>query len=77
MSNANPVEQAAAVLPAGTPGVGADAHGARDATAAQQATHDPRVGLLLSEAFRHGKAIGSWKGAEVALEVAGVPVDPA
>ncbi|MEU6009038.1 hypothetical protein [Streptomyces sp. NPDC047453] len=44
-------------------------------TAAQQATHDPRVGLLLSEAFRHGKAIGAWQGAEAALEAAGVSVD--
>ncbi|WP_073945882.1 catalase [Streptomyces kebangsaanensis] len=68
-----------AVLIAGTPGVGADAYGARDAKSglpsARQATHDPRVGLLLSEAFRHGKAIGAWKGAEAALEAAGVPVD--
>ncbi|MEU7380432.1 MULTISPECIES: catalase [unclassified Streptomyces] len=68
-----------AILLAGTPGLGADAYGARDAkaglTAAQQPTHDPRVGLLLSEAFRHGKAIGAWKGAEDALEAAGVPVD--
>jgi catalase len=59
--------------------VGADAHGARDAkaglNAGRQATHDPRVGLLLSEAFRHGKAIGAWKGAEAALEAAGVPTD--
>jgi catalase len=33
------------------------------------------VNRLLSEAFRHGKAIGAWKGAEAALETAGVPVD--
>ncbi|MFF9126980.1 catalase [Streptomyces sp. NPDC014889] len=68
-----------AILLAGAPGLGADAYGARDAkaglTAAQQATHDPRVSMLLSEAFRHGKAIGAWKGAEAALEAAGVPVD--
>ncbi|MEU0598559.1 catalase [Streptomyces sp. NPDC006393] len=68
-----------AVLLAGSPGVGADAYGARDAKSplpsAQQATHDPRVSLLLSEAFRHGKAIGAWKGAEASLEAAGVPVD--
>ncbi|WNM32976.1 catalase [Streptomyces sp. Li-HN-5-11] len=68
-----------AVLLAGTPGVGGDAYGARDAKAGlsgvQQATHDPRVSLLLSEAFRHGKAIGAWKGAEAALEAAGVPTD--
>ncbi|WP_306191180.1 catalase [Streptomyces sp. MK5] len=68
-----------AVLLAGSPGVGADAYGARDAKSPlpspQQATHDPRVSLLLSEAFRHGKAIGAWKGAEASLEAAGVPVD--
>ncbi|GAB1325889.1 catalase [Streptomyces sennicomposti] len=68
-----------AVLLAGAPGVGADAYGARDAKSGlatvQQATYDPRVTLLLSEAFRHGKAIGAWKGAEAALEAAGVPAD--
>ncbi|MFS4105668.1 catalase [Streptomyces sp. NPDC004690] len=68
-----------AVLLAGAPGVGADAYGARDAKSGlatvQQATYDPRVALLLSEAFRHGKAIGAWKGAEAALEAAGVPAD--
>ncbi|MEV8071140.1 catalase [Streptomyces sp. NPDC085995] len=68
-----------AVLLAGAPGVGADAYAARDAKSGlatvQQATYDPRVALLLSEAFRHGKAIGAWKGAEAALEAAGVPAD--
>ncbi|MGV9245816.1 catalase [Streptomyces sp. NPDC003710] len=68
-----------AVLLAGTPGVGSDAYGARDAkgapAATRQATCDPRVGLLLSEAFRHGKAIGAWAGGEAALEAAGVPTD--
>lgn len=68
-----------AVLLAGAPGVGADAYGARDAKSplpsVGQASQDPRVSLLLSEAFRHGKAIGAWKGAEAALEAAGVPVD--
>ncbi|MFI2644151.1 catalase [Streptomyces sp. NPDC018610] len=68
-----------AVLLAGAPGVGADAYGARDAksglSSVQQAAHDPRVALLLSEAFRHGKAIGAWKGAEAVLEAAGVPAD--
>ncbi|MCE0448243.1 hypothetical protein LT493_44600 [Streptomyces tricolor] len=68
-----------ALLVAGTPGVGADAYGARDAKAgqpsAQQATPDPRVGLLLAEAYRHGKAIGAAKGGETALEAAGIPLD--
>ncbi|MFI9821456.1 catalase [Streptomyces sp. NPDC052013] len=68
-----------AVLLAGAPAVGDDAYGARDAkgvpSAAQRTTGDPRVGLLLSEAFRHGKAIGAWAGGEAALEAAGVPAD--
>ncbi|NEA49048.1 catalase [Streptomyces sp. SID10815] len=68
-----------AVLLAGTPGIGADAYGARDAKSGldsvERAAYDPRVALLLSEAFRHGKAIGAWKGAEAALEAAGVPAD--
>ncbi|MFQ6142463.1 catalase [Streptomyces seoulensis] len=68
-----------AVLLAGTPGIGADAYGARDAKSGldsvERAAYDPRVALLLSEAFRHGKAIGAWKGAEAALETAGVPAD--
>ncbi|MEV7367509.1 hypothetical protein ACWDR2_34120 [Streptomyces sp. NPDC003631] len=33
------------------------------------------MALLLSEAFRHGKAIGAWSGGEGALEAAGVPAD--
>ncbi|WP_445055451.1 catalase, partial [Streptomyces sp. SAS_269] len=68
-----------ALLVAGTPGVGADAFGARDAKAglptAPQGTPDPRVGLLLAEAYRHGKAIGAAKGGEAALEAAGIPLD--
>ncbi|WP_432133751.1 MULTISPECIES: catalase [unclassified Streptomyces] len=68
-----------ALLLAGPPGLGGDAHGARDAKAgaagARQGTHDPRVGLLLSEAFRHGKAIGAWAGGETVLEAAAVPAD--
>ncbi|MEU2427716.1 catalase [Streptomyces sp. NPDC007851] len=68
-----------AVLLAGAPGLGGDAYGARDAKAGTGngygAGHDPRVALLLNEAFRHGKAIGGWKGAEAALEAAGIPAD--
>jgi catalase len=68
-----------ALLVAGVPGAGADAYGARDAKAGlgvgAPGVTDPRVGLLLSEAFRHGKAIGAWQGAEAVLEAAGVPTD--
>ncbi|MFI1169062.1 hypothetical protein ACH4UM_37235 [Streptomyces sp. NPDC020801] len=60
------------------PGMGGDLYGARDAkaglTAARQATPGPagdprpaREPAVLSEAFRHGKAIGAWKGGETAL----------
>ncbi|MEZ7002533.1 catalase [Streptomyces sp. AD55] len=68
-----------AVLLAGTPGPGADAYTARDAKSTPgptgSAEADPRVGLLVSEAFRHGKAIGVWAGGEAALAGAGVPAD--
>jgi catalase len=68
-----------AVLLAGAPAVGDDAYGARDAkgapSAARRTAADPRVALLLSEAFRHGKAIGAWAGGEAALDAAGVPAD--
>jgi catalase len=68
-----------AVLLAGAPAAGGDAHGARDAkgtpAAVPGAVTDPRVALLLSEAYRHGKAIGAWAGGETALQAAGVPAD--
>ncbi|MFF4399550.1 catalase [Streptomyces sp. NPDC001480] len=68
-----------AVLVAGPPGVGSDGHGARDAKAGvavlEQVAVDPRVALLLNEAFRHGKAIGVWGGGEAVLAAAGVPTD--
>ncbi|MEU3038601.1 catalase [Streptomyces griseoaurantiacus] len=65
-----------AVLLAGVPGRGADALGARDAKAGEPSSGtatDPRVLLLLDEAFRHGKAIGVWGGGGTVLEAAGVP----
>ncbi|WP_055491223.1 catalase [Streptomyces sp. TP-A0356] len=67
-----------AVLLAGTPEPAPDAYGARDAKAGEpgaDGTVDPRVLLMLAEAFRHGKAIGGWAGAEAALRAAGVPLD--
>ncbi|MEU3188916.1 catalase [Streptomyces sp. NPDC006923] len=69
-----------AILLAGVAGPAADAYGARDAKAGDgrtsmgQAT-DPRVLLMLSEAFRHGKALGGWAGASPALEAAGIPLN--
>ncbi|WP_184573529.1 catalase [Streptomyces zagrosensis] len=69
-----------AILLAGVPGPGADAYGARDAKAGDEAARaagatDPRVLLMLSEAYRHGKAIGGWAGADAVLAAAGVPAD--
>ncbi|MEU3027538.1 catalase [Streptomyces incarnatus] len=66
------------LLVAGIPGVGEDAYGARDAKAglpSVPSTADPRVGLLLTEAYRHGKAIGAAKGGQESLEAAGIPLD--
>ncbi|MBZ6227224.1 catalase CatB [Streptomyces olivaceus] len=70
-----------AVLLAGAPDMGGDAYTPRDYKAgpapAGQATIDPRVSLLVSEAFRHGKAIGVWAGGKTALEASGVPAGSA
>ncbi|MFS8200128.1 catalase [Streptomyces sp. CWNU-52B] len=69
-----------ALLVAGVPGPGKDAYGARDAKAGGAGADgiaDPRVTLMLAEAFRHGKAIGGWAGAEGVLAAAGIPVDAA
>ncbi|MEU2392613.1 catalase [Streptomyces sp. NPDC007369] len=64
-----------AVLFSGCPGPAADAAGARDAKAAAPRADgaDPRMVLLLAEAYRHGKAVAGWDGAERLLEAAGVP----
>ncbi|MFD7814926.1 catalase [Streptomyces sp. NPDC059785] len=69
-----------ALLVAGVPGTGKDASGARDAKVDDgllDAPTDPRVLLLLSEAFRHGKAIGGWAGADAVLTAAGIPAGAA
>ncbi|MEU0375920.1 catalase [Streptomyces cyaneofuscatus] len=68
-----------ALLIAGAPAPGADAYGARDAKvddgAAVAAGIDPRVLLLVAEAFRHGKAIGAWADGLESLEAAGIASD--
>ncbi|MEU7552812.1 catalase [Streptomyces sp. NPDC044571] len=66
-----------ALLFSGTPQAGADAHGARDAKAGGPAngSADPRVLMLLTEAYRHGKAIGGWNGSSPLLEAAGIAAD--
>ncbi|MFB8106812.1 MULTISPECIES: hypothetical protein [unclassified Streptomyces] len=68
-----------ALLLAGATAPGADGYGARDAkvddAAAVAARIDPRVLLLVAEAFRHGKAIGVWRGGDSVLAAVGVPVE--
>ncbi|ATZ28583.1 Catalase HPII [Streptomyces lavendulae subsp. lavendulae] len=66
-----------ALLLAGTPQAAADAHGARDAKAGapEPGSPDPRVLMLVSEAYRHGKAIGGWNGSSRILEGAGIQAD--
>ncbi|GAA0846876.1 catalase [Streptosporangium amethystogenes subsp. fukuiense] len=64
-----------ALLLAGTPAPGKDAYGARDAKAGNGVTGtptDPRVLLMLAEAFRHAKPLGGWADAEQALTAAGI-----
>ncbi|WP_034263266.1 catalase [Actinospica robiniae] len=64
---------------AGAPAPAPDAHPSRDAkagapTGAQHAV-DPRITLLLTEAWRHSKAIGAWGDGELALRATGIPGD--
>ncbi len=68
-----------AILLAGAPTPGTDAYGARDSKVdddtAVTAGIDPRVLLLLTEAYRHGKALGAWADGVDALEAAGIAPD--
>ncbi|MEO5877148.1 MAG: catalase [Streptosporangiaceae bacterium] len=66
-----------ALLLAGAPAPGKDAYGARDAKAGNGAGTgvDPRVVLMLTEAYRHAKAIGGWATAAEALAAAGISTD--
>ncbi|MFG1807632.1 catalase [Streptomyces sp. NPDC049040] len=65
-----------AIVIAGAPVPGADAYGARDAKvdddAAATTGLDPRVLLLVTEAYRHGKALGVWADGADILEAAGI-----
>ncbi|PRY32979.1 catalase [Pseudosporangium ferrugineum] len=67
-----------AILLAGAPVPAPDALPARDAKAgaAGPATVDPRVLLLVEEAWRHAKAIGAWGAGETVLREAGVAGTP-
>ncbi len=67
------------ILVAGAPAPGADAYGARDAKVDDDivatATIDPRVLVMLTEAYRHGKALGAWGDGRKVLEAAGIASD--
>jgi catalase len=41
-----------------------------------QSAVDPRVLLLVDEAWRHAKAIGAWDGGTAVLEAAGITGTP-
>ena len=65
-----------AVIVAGAGKPAPDATQGRDAKAGEPAgAVDPRVALLLSEAFRHAKAIAAWGSGTEALAAAGVSAD--
>ena len=66
-----------AVLLAGNPSPAPDAKPARDAKAGagDGILVDPRVRLLLEEAFRHAKVVGAWGGGVDALTASGCLVD--
>ena len=67
-----------AVLVAGSGAPGPDAQPGRDAKAGQPGSAvDPRLVLLLTELFRHAKAIGGWDAAAGCLDAAGIPQDAA
>ncbi|WP_225448666.1 catalase [Streptacidiphilus sp. P02-A3a] len=73
-ANARSVEFDALILTC-APAPGSDAYGARDArtgtTSAAEASVDPRIVLMISEAYRHAKALGGWVEPPHALEAAG------
>jgi catalase len=53
-----------------------DATAGRDAKAGNPAgSPDPRVALMLSEAYRHAKAIGAWGSGSDVLAAAGIPAE--
>ncbi|MFP3463703.1 catalase [Arthrobacter globiformis] len=67
-----------AVIVAGSGAPADDAEQGLDAKAGEPgASLDPRVVLLLSEAFRHAKAIGAWGSGSAGVDAASIPNDAA
>jgi catalase len=67
-----------AVIVAGSGAPADDAEQGLDAKAGDPgASHDPRIVLLLSEAFRHAKAIGAWGSGSAGVDAASIPDDAA
>ena len=67
-----------AVIVAGSGAPADDAEQGLDAKAGDPgASLDPRVVLLLSEAFRHAKAIGAWGSGSAGVDAASIPDDAA
>ncbi|RAM37465.1 catalase [Arthrobacter globiformis] len=67
-----------AVIVAGSGAPAADAEQGLDAKVGEPgASLDPRIVLLLSEAFRHAKAIGAWGSGSAGLDAASIPDDAA
>ena len=67
-----------AVIVAGSGAPADDAEQGLDAKAGDPGTSlDPRVVLLLSEAFRHAKAIGAWGSGSAGVDAASIPDDAA
>ena len=67
-----------ALIVAGLPASGDDANPSRDGkawTGGSAAAVDPRVSLMLNEAYRHAKALGALTVARPALDAAGVPIE--
>ncbi|MDQ3491706.1 MAG: catalase [Chloroflexota bacterium] len=67
-----------AIVIAGAAAPGDDAIDSRDAKAGDPTADpsvDPRIALMLAEAFRHAKVIGGWGEAAGVLAAAGIPTD--
>ena len=66
------------IVVAGAMAPGADAVTTRDAKAEEPvgAAVDPRVLLMLDEAYRHGKALGAWGGGVAVLDALGMTGRP-